>query len=135
DGRAVSEGTPLAYWPGAGEGRAREGLLRAHPLLDGGVIAGEGFGRTLVNAGAEARWWGGGWSGLTLAPAVFVDVGRAGRRMVDRPTSALLVDAGVGLRVTVPGRGGAARVDLARGVTDGGWVLQVGWEAPWPYSF
>ena len=99
------------------------------------MIAGKAFGRTLFNAGTEARWWAGVWSGVTLAPAAFVDLGRSGRRTVGRPTPDLLVDAGVGFRVGVPGRGGAARVDLARGMTDGRWMLQVGWDAPWPYGF
>ena len=37
---AVSADAPLAVWPGAGEGHAWPALLRAHPLLDDGVIAG-----------------------------------------------------------------------------------------------
>ncbi|MFW6199489.1 MAG: cysteine peptidase family C39 domain-containing protein [Gemmatimonadota bacterium] len=134
DGRIVSEETPLVYWPGAGEGRARDGLLRAHPLLDDGIVTGEAFGRSLVNGGLEARWWVDTRMGVGLAPAAFVDVGRAWRRPGGHSTD-LLVDAGVGLRVGVPGRSGAARADVAKGLTEGGWVFQVGWEAPWPDTF
>ena len=49
---------PFAVWPGAGTGHGRDVLLRAHPLLDDGVIRGV-FGRRLAHAGTEWRRWRG----------------------------------------------------------------------------
>src|SRR4029453_6665826 len=34
----VSDNAPIGLWPGAGDGQARTPLLRAHPLLDDGII-------------------------------------------------------------------------------------------------
>ncbi len=74
----ASRGTPLLSWNGAGTGQGRDELLRAHPLLHGGVIRDAVFGRGLVSAGVEWRRWGPPFKRvLRLAPAVFVDVARA----------------------------------------------------------
>jgi hypothetical protein len=117
---------PPALWPGAGVGPARELLLRAHPLLDDGVIAGGAFGRALVHGGAEwRRWHAAGRRLVRLGPAVFVDAARAARTRApfdDR----LHLDAGAGLRVTLPGAG-VARIDVARGFRDGAVAWSVGW--------
>jgi len=40
----LASDAPLALWPGAGTGQGREGLLRAHPLIDDGVIHDAVFG-------------------------------------------------------------------------------------------
>ena len=53
----VASDAPLALWPGAGTGQGREGLLRAHPLLDDGIIRNATFGRTLIDGGVEGRHW------------------------------------------------------------------------------
>ena len=49
----ASRHAPLALWPGAGEGLARGALLRAHPLLSGGIVDGEAFGRSLHHVSME----------------------------------------------------------------------------------
>src|SRR5207244_3880456 len=38
--RAVTASSPASIWPGTDSGAARDALLRAHPLLDEGVIRG-----------------------------------------------------------------------------------------------
>ena len=53
----ASTTAPLAVWSGAGDGRARPGLLRAHPLLDDGVIEGPVFGRRVQSATLELQRW------------------------------------------------------------------------------
>ncbi|NTV03604.1 BamA/TamA family outer membrane protein [bacterium] len=125
----ATAGAPLALWPGAGTGYGREPLLRAHPLLDGGVIRGPAFGRALAHATVErqARLWRSGPA--QFGWAVFVDAakpwetGRAGR-------APWQVDAGAGLRVKVPGRRGQLRLDAARGFTDGKSAVSAGWLYP-----
>ena len=95
---------PFALWPGAGLGHARGVLLRAHPLLDDGVIAGDVFGRRVYHAGSEwRRWFKPGLRIVPIAPAVFVDVARAEKRL--RPGAAWHADAGAGIRIAVPGSG------------------------------
>ena len=122
----ASEGTPLAFWSGAGAGHARDELLRAHPLLHDGVIRDAVFGRGLVNGGAEWRRWGRPFKGvLRFAPALFVDAARA----YDVPAYAdrrAHVDAGAGMRVAIPGAG-VLRADLGVGLRDGNWAVSVGW--------
>jgi predicted double-glycine peptidase len=116
---------PFALWPGAGTGQGREVLLRAHPLLHDGRIRGV-FGRRLIYAGGEWRYWR--WTALRtlrIAPAAFVDMANADRVPAfgdDRPH----LDAGVGLRIAVPGAG-VLRVDLGRGLRDGESALSLGW--------
>jgi hypothetical protein len=123
---AAGRAAPLALWPGAGTGHAREFLLRAHPLLDAGVIQGGVFGRRLATAGAEwRRWTRPAALRLRIAPAVFVDIARATRGpsgFDDRSH----IDTGVGLRVALPGAG-VFRVDAGHGWRDGANALSVGW--------
>jgi hypothetical protein len=121
----AGDAAPLALWPGAGTGHARQALLRAHPLLDDGIVRGGVFGRRLAHAGLELRRWirpsSRPWR---IAPALFVDVAhaaRAGTGFDER----LHADAGVGLRFGVPG--GAIRVDVGRGLRDGAMAVSAGW--------
>lgn len=125
----AGDSAPPDLWAGAGTGFGRAPLLRAHPLLDDGVVDGV-FGRRLVHASAE-------WQRPVLRralsvvqAAVFVDTARAWRGLAAAPP--LQVDAGVGVRLTLPGGRGAARVDLARGLRGGGTVLSAAWVPPWP---
>ena len=123
----VGESAPLALWGRAGTEPGRRALLRAHPFLEDGVVKDAVIGRTLVHGGAEWRYWmQPGGRPLRIAPAAFVDTARAGRTQAgfDRRFH---IDAGIGLRLRVPGAGGL-RVDLARGLRDGATALSVGWE-------
>lgn len=122
----VGDGAPLSVWPGAGIGAAREPLLRAHPLLEGGAIAGGTLGRTVVTGGAEWRWWRRAARGvLGVAPAAFVDVAKAERTRFPFSRDAQ-VDVGAGLRIAIPGAG-VIRLDVARGLRDGAVAWSLGW--------
>lgn len=120
----ASTSAPLALWSGAGTGQGRAGLLRAHPLLDGGRITSEVFGRRLQHASGEARIWLPPVKQiLRVAPAVFVDAARATRRR--EPGDAWHVDGGVGLRIAAGGN--VLRVDVGKGLRDGATAFSVGW--------
>jgi hypothetical protein len=119
-------------WPGAGAGHARSVLLRAHPLLEDGVIVGEVFGRRLGHGGLELeRWLPAGVGPLRLALVAFADWAASGRRMASRGSSAQ-IDVGAGMRVGLPGQSGLLRVDAARGLVDGSFALSMGWQRTWP---
>ncbi len=122
---AASAGAPRALWPGAGTGYARTPLLRAHPLLEDGVITGDVFGRRLYHASAEwRRWWPPFLRFVRAAPAIFVDAARAEQRTADG--AAWNVDAGIGLRVAVPGSG-VLRLDVGKGMRDGASAFSIAW--------
>jgi hypothetical protein len=129
---AASVAAPFDLWPGAGTGHARSPLLRAHPLLDDGVVDGEVFGRWLSQGTVEYQHPLLGGRGGAIRIAVFADAARAWRPIGDGGPSPLHTDVGVGMRVALPGCGGTARVDVARGLRDGRVVLSAGWQPPWP---
>lgn len=126
----ATQAAPASLWPGAGTGRARPVLLRAHPLLSDGIITGSTFGRRLAFANGEAQQWvhPARWP-IGVAPAVFVDVARAsdGFSWNDSRTQ---VDGGAGVRIAVPGAGDL-RIDFARGLRDGRSALSAGWTRNW----
>jgi hypothetical protein len=122
----VSARAPMLLWGGAGTGHGRTPLLRAHPLLDGGVIRDGVFGPRVAHASLEWRQWQRPvLRALRLAPAVFVDAARAWRGPAFADARAH-VDVGAGLRVAIP-TAGVLRVDLARGLRDGEMALSFGW--------
>lgn len=127
----ASDRAPLAIWPGAGEGRAREPLMRAHPLLDGGAIDLTNqsvFGKAFIDTHVETQRWIASASPVRVGIAAFADVARASRRQAPATGSATQVDVGGGLRVGIPGAGGTLRVDIAHGVRDNADALTVGWQ-------
>ena len=125
--RAVTASSPALLWPGADTGHARDVLLRAHPLLDDGVIRGGVFGRRLAFGTLEVqRWATPAARPLRLAPAAFIDIARATRGL-EAAVERTQVDAGVGLRVSLFGMG-VLRADLARGLRDGRTAFSVGWQ-------
>ena len=122
----TGDSAPLSLWPGAGTGHGRSPLLRAHSLLDDGIIQEGVFGRTLAHGGIEwRRWIQPGVRIWRIAPAVFIDVARAWRTTDGFDTRAH-ADVGAGVRMNVPG-GGALRVDVARGLRDGKMAVSAGW--------
>jgi len=123
--RAVGAAAPSTAWPGAGTGIARPDLLRAHPLLDGGVLDGPAFDRHLAGGGVELVRWLPIGPGLRVGPAAFLDVAQV---WGERPTDSL-VDAGLGLRLTTAGGGPVLRFDAATGLSDDEWAISVGWSA------
>lgn len=125
----VSDGAPLMLWPGAGEGRARTPLLRAHPLLDGGVIdlgRAAVFGRSTVYGSGEVQRWLDQPAMPRVGLAAFVDIAQASRRATSGagPTQ---TDVGGGVRVRLPGVPHVLRVDAAHGLRDGANAVTVGW--------
>ena len=117
---------PLALWPGAGAGQGRDALLRAHPLIDDGIIQSGTFGRRLTHGGAEwRRWMQVPRKPIRVAPAIFVDRARAYRGLGGTPQP-WQSDVGAGLRLAVPGSG-VFRIDFAHGLRDGRDALSVGW--------
>jgi len=117
---------PLALWPGAGAGQGRAGLLRAHPLIDDGVIRNAVFGRHVINGGVEwRRWVQLARRPVRLAPTMFIDTGRAYHGL-DSTNEGWQYDAGAGLRLAIPGSG-VLRIDIAHGLRDGRNALSMGW--------
>lgn len=126
---ATSE-SPLALWSGAGTGYGRAPLIRAHPLLHGGVIQGRVFGRTLVYGTIERQAWPWTLGPLQLGWVLFVDVARPWDtgRTGQVPGQ---VDGGAGLRLKALGMKGQLRIDGAHGVVDGNSAVSIGWQIPW----
>ena len=125
----VGDAAPMTLWPGAGEGLTRVPLLRAHPLLDEGVVDVTGssaFGRTLAFGSAELQRWLEPLPLVRLGIAGFTDVARASRQLSTGATP-VQVDTGIGLRIKIPGTPGVLRADVARGLRDGANALTVGW--------
>jgi hypothetical protein len=116
-------GAPRTLWPGAGVGRARGGLLRAHPIEKDGALSSETLGTGLLSGTFEV-----GREVLSvplarLGAALFVDLAR-----ISQPASATIithVDVGAGVRLDL--QNGRLRLDAARG-RDGSRALSLGWE-------
>jgi hypothetical protein len=127
----ATAGSPLALWRGAGTGHARDALLRAHPLLDDGVVRGERIGRYLAHGGVEVtRWLSEGGLGAA-GVALFVDGAKLWRPLDGSGEARLMIDPGAGARFALPGQG-RLRADLAVGLRDGAMAMSMAWEAPWP---
>ena len=74
------------------------------------------MGKTLLQASGEVqRWWSAGL--IRAAAAAFVDTTRVSRRIEAGARGD--VDAGIGLRVALPGAG-VVRADVATGLRRGG---------------
>jgi hypothetical protein len=127
----ASRTSPLSLWSGAGEGRARPRLLRAHPLLDDGVVSGKMFGTTVRFGTVEAQHW--------LKRPALARVGLAAFADGASASGPLQIDAGFGLRLRAPSlfrqsegsgqtRGGTLRIDYAHGLRDGADAVSVGWQ-------
>jgi len=116
-GTAVSREAPRMIWPGAGDGRTRAHLLRAHGLVEDDVIQGPAFGRELLYATAEHRVFG-RVGPLRLGGSLFVDAVHAGSRG-DGVEDRGFVDFGVG--VFLDAGGDEVALSLARGRP--GWRL------------
>jgi hypothetical protein len=127
---AASARAPLDLWPGAGTGHARAPRLRAHPLLDDGVLSGAAFGRVLAQATVdlERTLWSRGL--LQIGAGAFADAARAWWTLSEDPR--LQVDLGAGVRLRTPGSEGAIVLELARGLRDGRTAFSAGWARGWP---
>jgi hypothetical protein len=120
---AVTLEAPGDLWSGGDTGRARPLMLRAHPLLaDDGRFRAERLGRLVTNASVELqRWWQVG--PFRVGGAAFVDSMRTAHRLAGPGVND--VDVGVGLRGAYPGRAGALRIDVGKGLRDGATAFSV----------
>jgi hypothetical protein len=121
----ASSAAPRDTWFGAGTGHGRPLLLRAHPLLEDGAIAGPAFGRAIAQATIELQrdvfrrnLW-------TVGVAGFADAARTWHRP-DGSRSPLHVDLGLGVRLRLAPGAPAVRIDVARGLRDGEVVVSAG---------
>lgn len=124
---AASERSPLAIWPGAGSGTGRGALLRAHPLLDHGIINGLVFGRRMAHGGVERRVWPWSLKKVRIGLAAFLDVGKAWRPLIPRDVP-WQFDVGGGIRIA-RGKHSELRADYGYGLEDGESAVSVGLEA------
>lgn len=125
---AASSSTPRLLWPGAGDVYVTSPLLRAHPLTDDGIVDSPAFGRRLVFGSIEQRRWFDVGPLVRIAVAAFVDAARASHRRDGATRGPTIVDAGMGLRLRLPGHDDVLRVDYGRGLRDGANVVSVGWQ-------
>lgn len=126
-----SAAAPLDLWPGAGTGHGRTPLLRAHPLLDEGVLSGSAFGRRLLHGTVEYQHPLLTVQGAALRIGAFADTASAWRR-IGEADRRVHTDVGAGIRIALPSTGSSVRIDVARGLRDRRVVLSAGWQAPWP---
>ena len=110
--------TPADIWFAGDTGRARNVPLRAHPLMSGGEMRVGQIGRQIVYSSGETQRWWAGKGRLRFGAAAFVDAARVDRQAVARARTD--VDVGVGARLAVPGVSGVVRIDVAKGLRDGG---------------
>jgi hypothetical protein len=115
---AATASTPPDIWFGGDTGRARPTLLRAHPIIEDGALRVEQIGRRIVHISVEARqWWSTPWP-IRVGAALFVDSAHVGNRFEADAQGD--VDTGLGARLAVPGLDGVFRLDVAKGLRDGG---------------
>ncbi len=117
---SASDAAPRPVWPGAGIGEVRLPLLRGHPLVADGVVAGAAFGRELVHATGEVRIQE-RYGPIRYGVAGFVDFARVSGTGTPSSPSRFL-DPGVGLFIDTGDR--EFRIDAARG--DSAWTVSAG---------
>ncbi|HKQ18214.1 MAG TPA: hypothetical protein VJW75_00575, partial [Candidatus Eisenbacteria bacterium] len=110
-----------------GTGRGRAPLLRAHPLLEDGVISGRAFGRTLVHGGLERQEWIWTFKSLRVGLSLFVDGARP-RNALPSVETPWQIDGGGGIRLAGMGKRGEIRIMAAHGFEDGESAISVAWE-------
>jgi hypothetical protein len=130
--RAAGDDAPPALWPGAGTGRGRPDLLRAHPLLEEGVLRGAVFGRSLWSAGLELGYRPWRLGPVRIGVVGFVDVARPGGLPQGRPDVPTQVDAGGGIRLGGLGSNGELSLNAAHGLNDGESALSLVWRTGKP---
>jgi hypothetical protein len=124
----ASARAPLGLWPGADVGHARDVLLRAHPLLNQGVIDGGVFGRTLAHGGVEVQARAFERAPGAVRIAVFADLARAWHGLGTQANAGLHADIGIGLRLKIAGDSRLLRIDAAHGLRDGRRAISAGIE-------
>ena len=123
----VTRDAPLSEWSGADTLGLRNRLLRAHPLLVDGRIAGPAFGRRLAYLTGEVERTLDWPRLIPVSAAAFVDLAHASHRMPGASVDPLHVDVGVGVRLRLPGQPGVLRLDYGHGLRDGANAFSVAW--------
>jgi hypothetical protein len=128
---AAGDTAPLSLWPTAGSGYDQLAPLRAHPLVQSGIVANEVFGRQMAFVSAEGTYPVPTRMGPTFLGIVgFVDAARAWSGL-GPPSSPLHVDIGTGIRLNTSRSGGRVRLDAAYGLRDGKVHVSAGYVQPW----
>jgi hypothetical protein len=128
----ATSAAPYQLWAGAGSSEAGNAYLRAHPLIDQGIVNGEVFGRRVDFASIEFDHPVHKSPGGPVALAVFVDAAQARYRTAGQPDTPLYLDAGIGFRMRPPNVEGVLRFDIARGLRDGRFRVSIGLMQQWP---
>ncbi len=132
--QGVSAHAPLGLWPRPDSGRAGTMLLRAHPAVRDGIVRPGRLGRLLAGSTVEFERRLGQRGPIGAGLVMFTDVARPwGIPSPHAHESGLQIDAGVGLRLDVPGSDDRLRLDVGRGLRQGGTVLSIGWTRSWTH--
>jgi len=125
-GALTTVATPPDLWFAGDTGTVRPALLRAHPIVDDGMLQSDRLGRRIAYLSGEARQWWTLRSIIHVGVAVFADAA-----LVDRQATAEIestpstassrgdFDMGGGLRLGLPGLDGVFRLDVGKGLRDG----------------
>jgi hypothetical protein len=116
-GAFATESTPADLWFAGDTGSVRPSLLRAHSIVDDGMLRSDRLGRRIAQVSGEIRQWWTVRSFVHVGAAVFADAAHVERRA--DPDSLDDVDMGGGLRLGFPGLDGVFRLDVGKGLRDG----------------
>jgi len=120
----VSRNAPRSIWPGAGLGRVRPYLLRAHILYRDAGILKERLGRELWHAGAEVGIEGWRTGPFRFSPGVFLDAALSSGNSLE-------ADVGASTRVILSGVPGWLEMSVGGGLTDGASAVTLAWRKSW----
>ena len=109
--------TPADLWFAGDTGSVRPSLLRAHPIVDDGMLESDRLGRRIAHVSGEVRQWWTLKSVVHIGAAAFADAAHVERRA--EPGGRDDVDVGGGLRSRLPGLDGVFRLDIGKGLRDG----------------
>ena len=116
-GGTATSATPADLWFAGDTGTVRPALLRAHPIVDDGMLQSERLGRGIAHVSGETRQWWTIRSVIQIGAGLFVDAVRIERRAAEDGRGD--VDVGGGLRLGFPGLDGVFRFDIGKGLRDG----------------
>lgn len=131
---AASRSTPLGLQPVAGGNAGRSVPLRAHRWDRDDRLPLRRIGQAIVHGGVAADRDLAAAGPFTIGLGVFLDMAQVMDPADESTDDTWYADAGVGLRLGLPGGGGSSlRVDVARGLAaDPRWAVSVGLERAWP---